>query len=357
MKTRQTALIIGILIALCILIFSCEKKENNTDTKPTTVSRPVSVKVVNVQEQLTAVPIHTAGKVFSPKESSLSFKTGGIIKAIHVGNGEQVKSGQLLAQLDLSEVRNSYKKAEAAFDKAKRDLQRTENLYKEQVVTLEFLENSKTAFDVASSDLNIAAFNLKHSTIKAPSDGLILQKLKETGELTNAGVPIFEFAGTKENWIVKCGVVDREVVKVSIGDTANVSFDAYPSQIFQGTINKIANAPDHIKGTYEIEVTLHRMPVGLKKGFVAKVDLVPSGKLLYKVLPIESLSEANENEGIIYRLEANRAKKVKVKIETIIEDKVLVSGDIDASDMVVSDGLANIDENSTVEIFGEPQPK
>lgn len=354
MKTRKIALIIGILITISILVFSCGKKENTTANKNTTDSRPIPVKVVTVEEKLTAVPIHTAGKVFSPKESSLSFKTSGIIQSTHVGNGERVKKGQLLARLDLSEVSSSYKKAEAAFDKAKRDLQRIENLYKEQVVTLEVLENSRTTFEVASSDLKIMAFNLEHSTIKAPSDGLILHKLKESGELTNAGTPIFEFAGMEQNWIIKCGLVDREVIKINLGDTANIFFDAYPGQSFKGMVTKIPNAPDHIKGTYEIEVAMLEMPTGLKKGFIAKVDLIPSKKMLYKILPIESLTEANSHKGTIYKLEANQVKKVEVRIETIIKDKVLVTGDINSSDRVISEGLANIDDHSTVEIFGKP---
>lgn len=354
MKTRKVALIIGILIALSILVFSCRDKKTTTNTNATMDSRPIPVKVVQVEEKLTAVPIHTAGMVYSQQESSLGFKTGGIIKTVFVGNGERVREGQLLAQLDLSEVRGSHQKAEVAFEKAKRDLKRIENLYQEQVVTLEALENSRTAFSVASSDLDIAAFNLRHSTIKAPSDGLILRKLKEPGELTNVGTPIFEFAGTRQNWIIKCGLVDTEVVKINLGDTANVFFDAFPNQSFKGTLTKISNAPDRHQGTYEIEVELVKTPERLKKGFIAKIDLIPSEKLLYKILPIESLAEANQNDGTIYKLEANQAKKVKVKIEAIMNDKVLVFGDIESNDRIIADGLADIGENSTVEIFGEP---
>jgi len=349
MKSSKILLFIGVLIAIAVLS-SCTKTEQQTDNQQPLV-KPVYVKAVRVEEKLMSVPLHSVGKVFSQKESSLSFKTGGIIRSINVNSGQRVQKNQVLAKLDLSEIESAFNKANVAYDKAERDLKRAQNLYEEKVVTLETLQNAETAFAVTSSDLNIAKFNLTHSVIIAPSDGLILNKMREEGELTNGGVPVFEFAGTNQNWIIKSGLVDKEVVKIVLSDSVKITFDAYPNAIFNGAITKIANAPNPMNGTYEVEISLYEIPDTIKKGFIAKVKITPSQKQIYKLISIESLAEADQNDGIVYKIENNKARKVKVKIETIFNDQVLVVGALSANDLIISEGLSEINENSPVEIL------
>lgn len=349
MKLSKILLFIGVVIAIAILC-SCTKTKQQTDIKQPLV-KPVYVKAIHVEEKLMSIPLHSVGKVFSQKESSLSFKTGGIIRSINVNNGQRVRKNQVLAKLDLSEIESGFNKAHSAFEKAERDLKRAQVLYKEKVITLETLQNAQTAYAVTSSDLNIAKFNLTHSVIVAPSDGLILSKMREEGELISGGVPVIEFAGTNQNWIIKSGLVDKEVVKIVLGDSAKITFDAYPNTIFNGTITKIANAPNPMNGTYEVEISLFEIPDTIKKGFIAKVKIIPSQKRIFKLISIESLAEADQNDGIVYKIENKKARKVKVKIETIFNDQVLVVGALSANDLIISEGLSEINENSTVEIL------
>ncbi|MFT7034971.1 MAG: multidrug efflux system membrane fusion protein [Cyclobacteriaceae bacterium] len=349
MTVNKSIIILGLAIAV-FAVSSCGQKEPAEKTKPV-AKKIIPVRAVKVKEQLISVPLFSIGKVYSKMESTLSFKTGGIIKNIYVNNGQRVKKNQVLARLDLSEIQNSVNKGQVAMDKAKRDLIRAQNLYKDKVVTLETVQNAQSAFDVASADLKILKFNLEYSVIKAPSNGLILSKMSEEGELTNAGAPIFEFAGTGQNWIIKSGLVDKEVVKIVLRDTAKISFDAYPNQLFNGWISKISNAPDPMNGTYEVEVSLSEIPDSIKKGFIAKLELQPSKKQRYKIIPIEALAEADQNAGIVYLAIKDRPKKVNVIIETILQDQVLVFGDLNANDFVISEGLSEVNEHSIIEVL------
>ncbi len=145
--------------------------------------------------------------------------------------------------------------------------------------------------------------------------------------------------------------MDKEVVKIVLGDSVKITFDAYPNAIFNGAITKIANAPNPMNGTYEVEISLHEIPDTIKKGFIAKVKITPSQKQIYKLISIESLAEADQNDGIVYKIENNKARKIKVKIETIFNDQVLVVGALSANDLIISEGLSEINENSTVEIL------
>lgn len=342
---------ISFLIASAGWFSSCSTSEGKDQSENPNATSAVVVKVATVAEEDMAIPIHTIGKVSSQLESSLSFKTSGIIKRILVKNGQQVKKHQLLAELDLSEIRGTHRKTKAAFEKAQRELRRVENLYKERVATLEALENARTAVDITKSDLEIVAFNMDHSMIKAPSNGVILGKQAEAGELTSAGRTILQFGSTNQNWIIKAGLIDKEIVRVNLGDHSEVNFDAYPGISFKGHVSKIASAPDAGTGTYEVEVALDEVPNLIKKGFISKLSIIPSGTQKYTIVPVEALVEAENKEGLIYKLEGQNPIKVDVRIETIIGDKVLVQGDINALDQVITEGASEIGKGSLVKVL------
>lgn len=349
MNAKKMIIILGIAIA-AFAVFSCSQKET-TETVKSSSQKIIPVKVVKVKEQLISVPLFSIGKVYSKMETTLSFKTGGIIKNIYVNDGHRVKKNQTLARLDLSEIQNSVDKGQVNLDKTKRDLKRAENLYKDKVITLEALQNAQSAFDVSSADLKILKFNLEYSTIKAPSDGLILKKMSAEDELINSGTPIFEFAETGQNWIIKSGLVDKEVVKIVVGDTAKISFDAYSNEVFNAWVSKISNAPDPTNGTYEVEISLREIPNSIRKGFIAKIELQPSKKKQYKIIPIEALAEADQNAGVVYLAIKDRTKKVNVIIETILQDQVLVFGDLNSNDLVISEGISEVNEHSVIEVL------
>ena len=128
---------------------------------------------VLLEEQEYKIPVVTTGLLGTAREMKLSFKTGGIIKEIKVREGQSCTKGEVLASLDLSEISAQVNQARIASEKAYRDLNRARNLYRDSVVTLEQYQNARSAYELAKNQKDIADFNLRHSMIKAPSDGKI----------------------------------------------------------------------------------------------------------------------------------------------------------------------------------------
>ena len=108
----------------------------------------------------------TSGKVTSSEESKLSFKTGGVINAILVKEGDMVKKDQVLATLDMAEINANVKQARLGYEKAKRDYERVKNLYQDSVATLEQFQDVTTGLEFAKSNMEIAEFNLKYSSVR-----------------------------------------------------------------------------------------------------------------------------------------------------------------------------------------------
>jgi RND family efflux transporter MFP subunit len=336
-----------ISIFFIIWFYSCSSGEEPRQSKT-----KVNVKVAPVEKKSLAVPIHTSGKLYTSTESKLSFKIPGIIAQIHADEGQQVKKGSLLASLDLVEMKAKVNQAQSAQQKAQRDLERAQRLYADSVVTLEQLQNTKTALEIASSDVKVAEFNLRHSTIYAPEKGKILKRFAEEGELIGAGNPVFLYGANEEGWVLRAGVTDRQIVQLQVGDKAIITFDAYPDRKFEAKVSEIEAIANPYTGTYEVEVQLEQSDVHLFSGFVGKITIIPGIAREYSIIPIESLIEGDLNEGYIFSTDRQKdiATKHKIKIDKIIGNQMLVYSGLEGITEVVTYGAPYLTENTLIEI-------
>ena len=163
----------------------------------------------------------------------LAFKTGGVINRVLVKEGDPVRKGQLLATLDLTEINALVAQARFGYEKAQRDFQRVTNLYRDSVATLEQLQNTETALAVAKEQLEAATFNRSFSEIHSPSNGYVLRKYVNAGQVVGVGDPILlTNAAVGNNWILKIGVSDKQWASIKINDKATIAIDAFPDRSF-----------------------------------------------------------------------------------------------------------------------------
>jgi RND family efflux transporter MFP subunit len=325
-----------------IVLIGCSNQEKQEDDK-----EKIHVKVVEVQKENLVIPIVTSGKLSSKTEVKLSFKTGGIISNIFVDEGQTVVRNTLLAQLDLSEINAKYVQAELAFQKTERDFIRVENLYHDSVATLEYLQNARTAQNLAKANLDIALFNLEYSKITAPSNGKILKRLAHPNEIIASGHPVLLFASSEDDWVVRVNIIDRDIINISLNDTARVHFDAYQNKTFIARISEIANAADPYTGTYEVELKLLKPAEKLVSGFIAKVEILPSVLIECLIVPVGALIEANGHEGYVYQVIDRKPVKKKVNILKIGE-RIYINGGINAGDKVIVEGVNYVNNNSDI---------
>jgi multidrug efflux system membrane fusion protein len=350
MKTlKSITAFIGIIIGFFLLAASCgvnEKEQPKEDIIP--------VRTVPVLCQALSIPIYTSGQLYPKEMVRLSFKVGGIIGKLHVGEGETVKKGQLLASLDLAEIRAHFNQAENAWIKARRDLKRVKNLYRDRAATLEQFQDVETAFKVAESNLNIARFNLDHSRIKAPANGKILKQLAEEGEMIGVGMPVFLFGSTENQWVIKVGISERDIVRTALEDPASVRFDAYPGREFSAVVSEISNAIDPASGTYQVELSLGDGEEGLKlaAGFVGKAGIEPSARETYFVIPVDSIVEGEGDEGIVFTVKGNKAVRVNIKVAHIFSETAAVGSGLEGIDNVVTSGAAYLRDGAMVKVIG-----
>ena len=241
--------------------------------------------------------------------------------------------------------------AENAYEKALRDHTRASNLYRDSVATLEQLQNAETAMNLAKSTLDIARFNLVHSKITAPDNGIILKQLAKTNELIASGYPVFLFGTSGKSWKVKAGIPDREIVKIRPGDSASVTVDAYPGTEFPGRIDLLGEMANPMTGTYEVEILLNETRNRMASGFVASVKIFPRIQKSLLIVPVGAIIEADGNRAYVFVLNGTvTVKKIPVEINALTDSGTAIKGLPGGINQIVWEGAAYLRDGDTVEV-------
>lgn len=337
------------LFLLAALLFACGKSESSP--QPITKGETIPVKVISLKQGRFSSAVSASGNFSTNDETLLSFKVGGIVSSILVQEGDAVKKGQILATLDLTEIQAGLNQAKLAYEKSQRDHQRAERLYRDSVATLEQLQNSKTALDIAEQQLKSAEFNLSYSQIRATQNGFVLRKFVNSGQLVASGTPVLQINGAGQgNWLLKANVNDQNWGLIAIGDAATI----FPSNSdsIPGKVIRKSQAADPVTGAYWVEISPDESE-GLKlaSGMFGKVLIHPTQQTEGWEIPYEAILDASGSEGYVFVAEdEQRAKKIQVKLGKISTNTIQVlSGLENQTDLIVS-GSAYLTDGSTIQI-------
>ncbi|GAB5523789.1 MAG: efflux RND transporter periplasmic adaptor subunit [Roseivirga sp.] len=356
MKSKMNNSKLMVLTILTGLVVLGCKPDYQEQLAAVNTERTTKVRLQKLSATNAPIPVTASGVLASKAQALLSFKIGGVVEKLMVEEGQSFRKGQVLARLELTEINARVNQADENVNKLTRDRDRVQRLYADTVATLEQLQDVSTGLEVAESELEIARYNLRYASVVAREDGKVLRRLTERGELINPGAPVFQIAykGKRSSHIVKLGVADRDVVKMQTGDSAHVSFDAYPGKAFQAFVSEIAEAADPRTGAFEIELTLSDSPYRLRDGFIAKLEIYPSLQEAYYKVPMSALVEGDAELATIYVPDNKTVKKMTVH-PTYITDEFFMISEEEAKDlsMVVVQGTAYAKPGMEVEVLND----
>lgn len=310
---------------------------------------PLVIEAAPVTLTTDAVPIDVTGLLSRRVESTLSFKTGGVIGTIAVRPGDRVTRGQTLATLRLDEIDAAVAQARTAVDKARRDHTRVQALHADRVATLENLQDAQSAVELAEATLRAARFNREHSVIVASADGRILRRTAEPDELAAPGRPILMFAADAGGWVAKVGVTEREVLRLQLGDRAELS--GADGLAVPATVAQIAEGADPATRTIEVELTLDgALPAGLRSGFIVGARLYPQPVPARPVVPLGAVVEGRARQAHVFLVAADgrSVRRQPVEIEAIHDGRAYLRTALPADARVATTGAEFLSDGRTV---------
>jgi HlyD family secretion protein len=237
--------------------------------------------------------VTATGTINAVTSVDVGTQVSGIIAKLYADFNSVVKKGQLIAQIDSTFLVQSVKDAEASLDKAKaqyadskRNLDREKTLLDRELdsqlnydAALTTCESNQANLKSAEAALDRAKINLAYATIYAPIDGVVINRAVNIGQTVAASFSsptLFTIANDLKKMQVETTVDETDIGRVSIGQEATFSVDAYPDDKFAGTVSQIRLAPQSIQNVvnYIVIIDVNNDQLKLMPGLTANVKIL-----------------------------------------------------------------------------------
>lgn len=354
MKTIKK-IIIPLAIGLALIISVAWKLNNNKEKMnesaaiaglKTTVF-PVTVVLPTIEKISQNFNVNG---VFNPSHQ-LNFvsEISGRVTKVLVKNGQYVKKGQMVAQVDNEQLNIDLNLANINLEKAKTDVTKYQLMLDNNAVTKQQVEDLKIA--LKSSETKVATLNrqLRTTSIIAPISGTINKLSLEVGSYLSPGVSISEIIDIN-SLKMEVNLLDRDVVQIVAGNKINVVPDLYPNTKLKGEVISIASKSDGArKFAIEIEIQ-NSLQNPLKAGMTGSAYFDLEASKTSMLIPIKCIVGSLQ-EPKIYTTNGNSATLTPVVIGNIYNDKVEIISGLDITEKVVTSGQLNIVDGSAIQII------
>ena len=238
----------------------------------------------------------TTSTVRSETEVTLSAQRTGRVVALPVKEGDVVKTGSLIARLDLTEesvqTESVLSQSKATYEEAEKNLKRIEGLFNKGMLAQQDLDTARRTYEVARSQYQAAASDAgvkrDYSVIRAPFNGIVAKKFSEVGELLLPGKQIVTIVNPDKIYVLAT-IDEVDVGRLKLGQPVTITVDAFPGEKFQGAVGRISPIVSGGKletRTADVWIYFKKRDPRLKPGMSADIEILIS--TLENVLSVPS---------------------------------------------------------------------
>lgn len=291
------------------------------------------------------------GTVEESSASSLSFTASGRVTKVYVKEGQTVRAGQLLAEIDNTTAQNSYNAAQATLRQAQDGYDRAKIVYdKGSLPEVKWIE-VKTQLDQAQSLAEIARKNLDDCKLYAPCGGTVADRNLEVGSTVTPFQTVMRLLnlGTLS---VKVSIPEGDIAQIHKGMTAKVVVTALDNIEFQGVVDERNVSADPLSHSYLVRLRLQgTLGKNLLPGMVCKVLMGERSLSGGMLLPNRAVQIDNEGQRFVWIVKDGKAVRRTVTIGDLSSNGVLISEGLQGGEQVIVDGSIKVSEGTPVQVL------
>lgn len=327
-------------VAAAVVLAACSAAGEDAEQPAVVAPGPAAVEVIRAAAYEDAKTVRASGLTAYKSETLLAFGAPGQLEQLLVDAGDTVRAGQRLAVLRRTTVGADAAEAEIVRQTAQQTYDRVSRLF----------ENGAAS----QADVDAARLNLERSrervTLTAPSDGVILRREVERGQIVNLGQAVLAMGEAAPGLIVRASVPSGDIGRLKAGSEATVLVRGRGA--LAGRIARISPKSTDSMGSFEIEVQVDE-PGDLRSGEVAEVQLAsdaiagaPSKRYL---VPAIALIDARADQGMVFVVDAEgRARRRAILTEGLTDAGVVVVDGIEDGDSIITRGASMLREGDAV---------
>lgn len=340
---------------------------------------PMTVELASTGRADLAEHIMVVGNLIGAATVDVVPKTSGRLDAVQVRLGDRVRRGQTIAKVDDRELSEQVKQAEASFEVASAsvrqreadlkfattNLQRSQNLFGRQLLPKQTLDDAEARSEAAAAQLDLVRaqfaqakarleelrISLSNTIVASPVDGFVGRRNLDPGAFASANTPVVSVVDIHFVRLV-AGLVEKDLRRVASGMPAEVEVDAFPGEIFNATIARVAPILDPATRTAQIEVEVPNPAFRLKPGMYARVQLTVDRRAGVLVVPRNAVVDLDGKRGV-FMADDNKARFTPVQLGLQDDERAEIREGLRDGDNVITTGAAALRDGDTIVLAGQ----
>lgn len=335
---------------------SNSKPAQNAAKPGASVSPPPGTPVETAKVELVSLPqtITAVGSLRSDEAVILRPEVSGRIAEILFREGQPVVKGAPLLRFDSSVQRAELAQAKANLELNKSKYERAVDLQKKGFISSQAREEAENNFRIAQATFELAAARLAKLELRAPFSGTVGLRSVSVGDYVKDGQEMVNLEGL-DPLKVDFRVPELFLKEVKTGQSLQISFDAFPNQIFEGRVFAINPLIDQSGRAIVIRALVKNTEARLRPGMFARVRLLFNENQQALVIPEQALVPVGD-EHFVFKVTQGRAQRLKVEIGQRREGKVEILKGLTAADVVVTAGQLKIRDGASVQAVDAVTP-
>ena len=340
-------------IATTILMSACqEKAETKEFIRPVKLAEAASLDII--EKSFPAV-------VSADQFSNLAFKMSGPLIAMNIQEGQRVKKGAVVAEIDDTDYRLDLEAKKASFQNALSQMNRAEILLTKNAVSIQEYESSKTAYTNAKSAYEVAKKTLQDTKLRAPFDGFIQKKYVENYQRVQPGQQVVCLINP-EKIQVQFNIPETNIMYFNNPNTIYVEFDTFKGKFFKARVKEYVEASPDGSGVPvflyiddpTFDINKYKVSVGFSCRVIVKIENhsnvegvgVPLSAIVFD-------NKSNSKAVFIYDDSEKKVRQCNVEDKGLIvgRDEVIVEGNLKAGDRVVTAGATKLVDGQQVKVL------
>lgn len=349
-KVSIAIIVVAIIAGTAYKLIDVKRDKKDTVNLVSKSKSEVPVAVVLAKYSDVTYDISSHG-TFEPNcEVAVVSEAQGKVKDFSMEEGSFITEGKVMAWLENDILSYQLETAEAAYQKARSDLNRFEKLTPGEAVSTQQLEDVKLAFTNAKSAYLTLKKQYDNSFIKAPVSGTVSRRYIEKGTFMVPGTPVADIIDTRKMKFV-AWFSAADLIQVKIGQQVKISSDLYPNTFYKGIIKTISIKPDESK-RYRIQAEVQNdltQPLIPGTDGVLMLSLKQNKKNI--VVPRNCIV-GSIIEPTVYVVEKGVAAIRRVVIAGIINEQAFIASGLSEGEQVVLSGQINLEDGTKISISG-----
>lgn len=309
---KKTFKIAIVIVTICIAIFTVLKflvKEDNAT---------IQLETTKVRSGEITTAVTATGRVNPVDTVEVGTQVSGQVTKVYVTYNSEVKAGQLIAELDKTNLNESVTNAKASYNAAvsqhlyyRQNHERQKNMYEAGVISkadyelaVYELRNAESSVSQTKTTLVQAQTNLSYANIYAPIDGVVMNKYVEEGQTVAAAMTtptLFTIARDINQMQVEADVDEADIGEVTEGLRVSFTVDAFPEQVFTGKVRQVRLGSKTTSNvvTYTVIIDADNPDKKLKPGLTATVTIFTSERADVPTLEVQALNFAPDSNLLV----------------------------------------------------------